>query len=113
MKTADDATHTAMLNQMRTPDPGCHSINYKLLASIQILTANDILEDNLWQWAPVFVTSNKERVLINIVQSKCWSLQNKTQRFIWEIPLVGVLASSIPTTVQQHIYKNVSPNIPH
>lgn len=107
MRAADDATHTAMLNQMRTPDPGCRYINSEHLASIKILTTNDIQEDNLWQWAPVVVTSNKERVLINNSQSKCWALQKKTPRFIWEIPLVGDLASSITPTIHHHIYKNI------
>jgi hypothetical protein len=61
----------------------------------------------LWQWTVVVVTSNKKkRVLINNLQSKCWSLQNKTQRFSWKIPLVGDLSSSIPPTAHQHIYKN-------
>ncbi len=68
MMAAEDATHTAMLNQMRTPDPGCCYINSEHLASMQILKTNDIQEDKLWQWAPVVVTSNKERVLINSLQ---------------------------------------------
>ena len=92
---------------MRTPDPGCRYKNSEHLASIKILTTNDIQEDNLWQWAPVVVTSNKERVLINNSQSKCWALQKKTPRFIWEIPLVGDLASSITPTIHHHIYKNI------
>ncbi len=70
MRAADDATHTAMLNQMRTPDPGCSYINLDHFASMKILKTNEIREDKLWQWAPVVVTSNKERVLINNLQSK-------------------------------------------
>lgn len=106
MRAADDATHTARLNQMRTPDPGCSFINSDHFTSMKILTPNDIREDKLWQWAPVVVTSYKERVLINNLQSKSWSLKNKTQRILWKIPLVGDLASSIPPTVHQHIYNN-------
>jgi hypothetical protein len=47
MRAADDATHTAMLNQMRTPDPGCSYIYSDHFASIKILTTNDIREDKL------------------------------------------------------------------
>jgi hypothetical protein len=91
---------------MRTPDPGSRYINFEHLVSTKILTTNDIQEDNLWQLAPVAVTSNKERVLMNNLQSKCWALQDKTPRFIWEIPLVRDLESSISTTIHQHIYKS-------
>jgi hypothetical protein len=34
-------------------------------------------------------------------------LQKKTPRFIWEIPLVGDLASSITPTIHHHTYKNI------
>ena len=106
MRAADDHSHTAMLNQMRNPLPGCNPINSEQLTSLKTLGANDMREDKAWQWAPIVITSNKERLLINKLQTKCWALHHKTPRFVWAIPLVGRLASSVPTQVNQYLNEN-------
>ena len=106
MRAADDVNHTAMLNQMRNPLPGYRHIDSEHLKSIKTLTANDIQEDKLWQWAPIVITSNKERLVINNYQSTFWALHHQTPKFVWEIPIVGSLASSIRTPILRFVYEN-------
>ena len=63
-------------------------------------------EDKAWQCAPIVITSNKKRLLINKLPTKFWALHHKTPRFVWAIPLVRRLASSVPNQVNKYFYEN-------
>jgi hypothetical protein len=106
MRAALDVNHTDMLNQMRIPRPGKPRINAAQIEKLKFLTFDDIKEDNQWLWAPIVVTTNKERLVINNFQSSNWAKYHCCPRFVWEIPLSGQLAQSVRTPAQRYIYNH-------
>lgn len=106
MRAAEDSCHSQMLDKMRNPIQGKSYIDSECIKRIKTLDRTDIISDPLWSWAPIVVTSNKERTVINDFQSKRWSLHFTTPRFVWKIPLTGNLATSIPPDLQSIFYEN-------
>ena len=111
MRAAEDSSHSQMLEEMRSPIQGKTFINPECLSRIKTQHKTDIINDPLWSWAPIFVTSNKERIAINEFQSKRWSLHRTTPRFFWKNPLTGNLATSIPPDLQGIFYENLPGSI--
>ena len=106
MRAAEDESHTNMLDKMRNPIQGRSYIDSECVSKIKTLQTSDIVNDPLWSWAPIIVTSNKERLVINDFQSKRWSSHFNTPRFVWKIPLVGNLATVIPNELHSIFYDN-------
>lgn len=59
-----------------------------------------------WLWAPIVVTSNKERLVINNYQISNWARYYCCPRFTWEIPLSGKMASTVRNPTHDYIYKH-------
>lgn len=106
MRAAEDPEHTQMLNEMRSTETGAGKIDRNAIRAIKTISARDFQNNPDWLKASVVVTSNKERHLINDIRSKHWAKNSGNQRFVWEYPLLGYLASSIQTAGHRHIYDN-------
>jgi hypothetical protein len=87
MRAAEDESHTHMPGKMRKPIQGRSYIDSECVSKIKTLQTSDIISDPLWSWAPIIVTSNKERLVINDFPSKRWSRHFNTPWFVWKIPL--------------------------
>ena len=106
MRAALDLEHTNFLNRMRTPLPQQPRISTQHIKNFKTLSQTDVINDVNWNWAPIVVTSNKERVKINDYQTKNWARFHQIPRFIWEIPILGRQWSGNRTEKHKYVYEN-------
>ena len=106
MRAAEDPSHTEMLNRMGSPIPTANRVDRRAIKALKPITSEDFKENPDWLRASLVVTSNRERHLINNLRSKQWAVSSGNQRFIWENPLLGFLASKVQAPIHKHLYEN-------
>ena len=83
MRAADDVQHSALLFQMRYPEPGEPRIPINFSTRFKILTAADVLNDPSWAQTEIITTNNNERFNINKFQSTAFAQQQQQAHFSW------------------------------
>lgn len=107
MRAAEDPAHTALIENFRFPQPGKPRVPRDLTSRFKVLSASDVERDPSWAFAPVIVTSNKERLSINAVQSAKWALVYKMPRITWTYEIASDFASSLHSATRDYIYNTV------
>ena len=108
MRAADDPSHTEMLEQMRNPPKNKSRIPIAAINRLKTISQRDIQEDPSWASAPIVVTGNKERILLNEFQSRMWSVRHRRPRFVWRCQLSEQNPDMVNLTTLQrnYIYEN-------
>ena len=104
IRCASDRKHSAMLNRMRQPKNGQTRVDREYISRIKEFTTGDILQNEEWLTAPIVVTRNKERHLINSIKAKYWSIFKKTPMFTWKPIVTNSKGQPFPSTLQEFIY---------
>jgi hypothetical protein len=84
MRASEDPEHTAFVQSLSDGQP----ISVKTILSYKHLSRQEIIEDpETWKYAPVLVSTNKER--LNIIRKKCklWAQDHRTYVFKWRCRL--------------------------
>lgn len=89
MRAADDVQHTEFLNQIRYPQNNMPRIPADLPTRFKVLSKEDLINDPLYNIAPILVTKNVERHNINKFKSKSFAQQQQQPRFSWRTELAG------------------------
>lgn len=76
-----DRLHTAFIRSMGAGDP----LSLADLHNIQRLSQKDILEGDSWKFAPVLLTSNRERIDINMSQMQRFALHHNECIVRWRM----------------------------
>jgi hypothetical protein len=81
MRASEDPEHTQFVQSLSDGKP----IDVKTILGYKHLTQKEVREDaQTWKYAPVLVSTNKER--LNIIRQKCrlWAQDHKTYVFKWK-----------------------------
>jgi hypothetical protein len=103
-RASEDINHTELLERVRdinTQFPITSEIIYRF--STMVLTAQNVLDEPEWRYAPVAVCGNIERAELNHDQAKRFANDHGHQVIQWRPDLAGA-AASFPTDVTNYIY---------
>lgn len=98
-----DPQHTNLISAMRT-NPDFKQVAPKLLKHLRVIHRDDIINDPSWIEAPIIVTSNYERYVLNIHKARAFALAKGVPVLMWKKPLVGHLATRLSTTTKEYLY---------
>jgi hypothetical protein len=89
VRASGDPGHTAVVGAFRdlsTRSP----VTPELIHKFPAISAQDVAEDPLWRFAPVIVTTNQQRELINRSQLLRFAAYHNLPVFKWRLDLAGV-----------------------
>jgi hypothetical protein len=98
-----DLNHSQLIYNMRNI-PDFKQVAQALLQHLQIMSRQDIINDHTWLDAPIIVTSNYERHVINMHQARAFALSRGLPVLIWKKPLVGNLPTMLTNEALDILY---------
>lgn len=102
----DNQPHNRMLERLRHPNTFETRLDLDYIRQLKTLCSQDLKSDPNWLSALLVVNGNKQRYLSNTLRSISWSRHHRSPRFLWPIPIGGVIASRLDEQTQEHIYDN-------
>ena len=77
----------------------CNPLTMEELKLCKHLSRGDILKDPTWLFAPVLVSTNRERMEVTRLKCKLWAIKDKTHVFKWKNAVMGHVNKPDPQTL--------------
>ena len=103
MRAAEDLLHTNNIDRFRSQS---HPVNSLFLSNLKVLCSEDLINDPSWQFVPIVVTSNSERMAVSKVQVIRFGQMHHRPILTWHQPLA--VTSTLQQKHQTILYENIS-----
>jgi hypothetical protein len=104
MRSRDDKVHTDIIADMRRAED-MKDLAPKLLRHLKVINRQDVVDDPSWLEAPIIVTSNYERYVINFHKARAFAISKGVPVIAWKKPLAGILATRFSEETLQSLYE--------